>query len=210
VLLDEIGELPLALQPKLLRVLENREIKRVGANDHRPVDVRIVAATNRDLRAEVNAHRFRPDLFYRLAVVQIRLPPLRERAQDLPLLVEEILTDLGMTDHPLAATLRTKDFHDQLAAHVDRQRARASQLPRALSVLRSPAATGASTNDPGPPAEGPEPAEDRPRSRMRVFEHAYLVDILRGHDGNVSAGRARCRHRPHSLLSPTLAKRSRK
>jgi DNA-binding NtrC family response regulator len=89
--LDEIGELPLDLQPKLLRALEKREIRRVGASTARAVDVRIVAATNRSLESEVNAGRFREDLFYRLAVVQVTLPPLRARTEDLPMLVSHFL-----------------------------------------------------------------------------------------------------------------------
>ena len=186
VLLDEIGELPLALQPKLLRVLENREIKRLGESEYRPVDVRIVAATNRDLRAEVNAQRFRPDLFYRLAVVQIRLPPLRERAADLPMLVEAILADLGMTDHPLAPTLRTKDFLDQLAAHAwaGNVRELRNYLERCLA-LQTPFPPNATTVATAP--SGPEPLKAARDRAMRVFEHAYLTDILARHDGNVSA-----------------------
>jgi two-component system response regulator HydG len=84
--LDEIGELPPSLQAKLLRVLETGEINRVGSLDARRVNVHVVAATNRDLRAEVTAGRFRSDLFYRLNVVEVKLPPLRERREDIPYL----------------------------------------------------------------------------------------------------------------------------
>jgi DNA-binding NtrC family response regulator len=89
--LDEIGELPLELQPKLLRVLETRQVARLGGAAPRAVDVRIVAATNRDLRSEVNRGGFRGDLFYRLSVVEVRLPALRERPEDVPLLVRHFL-----------------------------------------------------------------------------------------------------------------------
>jgi two-component system response regulator AtoC len=90
--LDEIGELPEALQVKLLRVLQEGEIRRVGATETRPVDVRIVAATNRSLEKDVEEGRFRGDLYYRVAVVTLSLPPLRDRPQDLPLLIQHLLT----------------------------------------------------------------------------------------------------------------------
>src|SRR5207245_9334010 len=93
IFLDEIGELAIDLQPKLLRALERREIKRIGSNRHMPVDVRVVAATHRDVRAEINVKTFRSDLYYRLAVVEIRLPPLRERPEDLPLIVDHLLAN---------------------------------------------------------------------------------------------------------------------
>ena len=89
--LDEIGELPLDLQVKLLRALEEQAIIRVGGNEQIELDLRIVAATNKVLRAEVEAHRFRSDLYYRLIVVSIHLPPLRERAEDIPLLAQHFL-----------------------------------------------------------------------------------------------------------------------
>src|SRR4051794_425333 len=97
--LDELGELPLDLQPKLLLALEQREIRRVGSNKPIKVDVRIIAATNRNLEDEVRAGRFRQDLFYRLSVVRVLIPPLRERIEDIPLLIKHFL-DAGYNKRP--------------------------------------------------------------------------------------------------------------
>jgi DNA-binding NtrC family response regulator len=95
--LDEIGELPLDLQTRLLRLLGNSSVRRVGGTQDRPFDVRIVAATNRDLQLEVAAGRFRQDLYFRLAAAVVQVPPLRDRAEDIPVLVARLLEDLG---HP--------------------------------------------------------------------------------------------------------------
>jgi two-component system, NtrC family, response regulator AtoC len=95
LLLDEIGEMPLELQPKLLRVLQERQIRAVGSNTVVPVNARIVAATNRDLEQEVAARRFREDLFYRLNVVQIHIPPLRARGDDVLLLAQHFTTQFA-------------------------------------------------------------------------------------------------------------------
>jgi transcriptional regulator with PAS, ATPase and Fis domain len=96
VFLDEIGEMPAALQPKLLRVVQNRELQRVGGTQTLPLDVRVIAATNRDLHAAVRKGAFREDLFYRLNVVTLRTPPLRERPEDIIPLAEYFARRFGV------------------------------------------------------------------------------------------------------------------
>jgi two-component system response regulator GlrR len=107
ILLDEIGELDLTHQPKLLRVLERRQVKRLGESRHRQVNVRVLAATNRDLQRGVNQGTFRADLFYRLAVIHLRIAPLRERPEDVELLIKHLLPDVarrfGLNEPPSLA-----------------------------------------------------------------------------------------------------------
>jgi DNA-binding NtrC family response regulator len=104
--LDEVGELPLEVQPRLLRALERRQVKRVGANDYRTVNVRVVAATHQDLEGAVKAGRFRGDLFHRLAVLRVVLPPLRERPDDIPLLIDTVLERMGRPPSALSDQTR--------------------------------------------------------------------------------------------------------
>ncbi len=115
--LDEIGELDIALQPKLLRVLENREFKRVGGARTLRSDCRVVAATNRDLRQMVNEGSFREDLYFRLSVIQLHLPPLAQRPDDIPLLVDHFLEDVAERRPDKQKVRLTADAMDSLMGH---------------------------------------------------------------------------------------------
>jgi DNA-binding NtrC family response regulator len=112
VFLDEIGDLPIGLQAKLLRVIEDREVRRLGSTSATPLDVRIIAATNRDLKKAVSDGTFRHDLYYRLGVVEMTLPPLRDRRIDIPFLVQNFLKKHADPGRPI--TRIATDFFDQL------------------------------------------------------------------------------------------------
>jgi transcriptional regulator with GAF, ATPase, and Fis domain len=189
IFLDEIGELPLELQPKLLRVLQNREIRRVGSNAWKPVDVRVIAATNRDLRAEVNAGRFRPDLYFRMAVVRIPLPPLRQRPDDLPLLVDAILHKIGANSAD-AALLRAPEFAASLAraAWPGNVRELRNHLEQCL-VYREPlpASDSAPATTEGTFAvDAHLPYAEARQRALAEFERRYMEALLQLHDGKVS------------------------
>ena len=129
--LDEIGELPLTVQAKLLRVLELGEVHRVGSLEPRRVNVHVIAATNRDLRAEVAAGRFRSDLFYRLNVVEVKLPPLRDRREDIP------VSDGGVRPRHRRAAAEAARRTDAGRGAPARRRALGRQRPRAAQRARA-------------------------------------------------------------------------
>lgn len=215
LLLDEIGEASAAVQVRLLRVLQEKRLAKVGSSAEEDIDVRIIAATNRDLRAEVNAGRFREDLYYRLHVVPIVMPPLRERVEDIPLLAEMFLRRVAARydlrePHLSPEALRILMQHSwpgnvRELANVVEGAALICQderlRPRDLVAIISPPANGAPPSKPGetPPSveEDPAPAfgaiadPTSPLPPLRIardsFERAYIVEALRRAAGNVSA-----------------------
>jgi DNA-binding NtrC family response regulator len=213
LVLDELGELPLALQPKLLRALEAREVVPVGSNEPRRVDVRLVASTNRDLAAEVNRGAFRDDLYYRLAVVRVVVPPLRERPDDVRPLVEQFVAEaagargraiLDAIDEPSWRALEAHPWPGnvrELRNMVGRSLALAGPAgPRFEPVVDArpggPASRpGTSVPPPRPRPGTPVPAPMRPfleqkREIVAEFEKNYLLGMLERHGGNISRAAA--------------------
>ena len=189
IFLDEIGELGADLQPKLLRALERKEVKRVGTSKYSTVDVRVIAATNRNLRSEVNAHRFRSDLFYRLAVLTVRLPPVRERLDDLPLLVEHLLAGMSASELGEVAKLRTPEFLEHLAQHPwpGNVRELRNYLERCLAVRERMPIVEEPAGAELPVVNVRIPLKTARENWLRVLEHKYLDELLRVHENNVSA-----------------------
>jgi DNA-binding NtrC family response regulator len=183
--LDEVGELPAELQPKFLRALESREIRRVGSTTAIRCDLRIIAATNRDLRAEVNRGTFRADLYYRLAVVKLALPPLRERTGDIAALARHLLAKIGAS----AATIAELTKPDYLATLA------AAPWPGNVRELRNHlercAVFGERQLPSAPPAateiDTEASYEVARRQALDAFERLYLTKLLDRTGGNVTA-----------------------
>jgi transcriptional regulator with GAF, ATPase, and Fis domain len=189
--LDELGELPRDLQPKLLRILEKHEVRRVGGQRMIPVDVRVVAATNRDLAAEAQLGRFRQDLYFRIAVAQITIPPLRERVEDIPLLIEHFLA-MGRPPRPVSdipAETREQFLSYHWPGNVRELRNAVHRLfVTPDRVLRSNR-RAASSSDPGAPATDQvlvRPLRIARRQANDSFELDYLTAVLKVAGGNVS------------------------
>jgi transcriptional regulator with PAS, ATPase and Fis domain len=189
IFLDEIGELPPDLQPKLLRVLEKREVKRLGANRYQPVDARVVAATNRNLRAAVNARTFRSDLYYRLAVLEVRLPPLREHLDDLPALVERFVADHAWGGRREASVLRTKGFLAELSRHSwpGNVRELRNYLERCVAFdERLPLEPTAATETAPVVVDLTRPLREVREEAAGRVERKYLEEMLLRHAGNIT------------------------
>jgi DNA-binding NtrC family response regulator len=193
--LDELGELPLPFQPKLLRTIQERSVRAVGSSEETPVDVRIVAATNRHLQREVEEGRFRADLFYRLDVVRIAVPPLRERPEDIDALVRHFVQKFGApagihgVSAEAMAVLRAWHWPGnvrQLRNAIERACAlgqpgelRREDLPPELAGQPEPLPLGDADGELGS-------FQAMKARRIRALELSYLEGLLRKHKGNVT------------------------
>ncbi len=199
IFLDELGELPLELQPKLLRVLEERKVRPLGSDHYRPVDVRVLAATHRDLRQLVNQGSFRADLYYRLAVVLVTLPALRERPEDIPLLAKHLAESL-VSD----PAVRTKVLDDTFYRRLERAswpgnvRELRNYVERCL-VMQQVVPLQSQSETPAPNSSHDHLSFGQAKALVvEEFERNYLRRLLERSNGNLSqAARTANLDRPH-------------
>jgi transcriptional regulator with GAF, ATPase, and Fis domain len=196
--LDEVGELPIDIQPKLLRVLESREFRRVGGNKTMRADVRVIAATKRDLKREVERGKFREDLYFRLAVVPIVVPPLRTRREDIRGLVHLFLEQSSQNDATLGALSMADEAISALTAHdwpgnvreLRNVLERAIYLARAAGESEVKLVTLPASADRGSDFYSFQPGRSYRDTRTRFeseFEKRYVKWLLGRHAGNISA-----------------------
>lgn len=202
IFLDEIAELPLDLQPKLLRALESREVRRVGANTPTRIDARVICATNRNLKNEIKEGQFREDLYYRLSVVKIVLPPLRDRTEDIPLIVERLLQRGVFNKTPTGFKVaRVEDDALKLLYRYPwpgNVRELANVMERACSFVEGNAIKRPDLEFIFSEMEDREEMTDRMRvdanlpfkeakqQIVEVFEKEYLEELLKKHNYNLS------------------------
>jgi DNA-binding NtrC family response regulator len=204
VCLDELGELPLDLQPKLLRVLETGQVRPVGSDEPKKVDVRVIASTNRDLHAESKRGRFRSDLYYRLEVVRLRMPPLRQRPEDIPGLIARLLEGkLPPRDRIAGANLRKLVGY----AWPGNVRELRNVLSRAVTLSQAPGAGPTPFEklvfNLGPASSAPltigaelpgvstnVPYKEAKEQLLQAFDQHYVSSLLDRHHGNVTKAAA--------------------
>jgi DNA-binding NtrC family response regulator len=192
IFFDELGELPLDVQAKLLRALEARQIQSVGSNRYEPIDVRVIAATRRNMHAEMNAKRFRDDLYFRFAQVVIAVPPLRDRPEDIPDLVERFLAELG---DPSAMSRIDAPSMDALMRH---------EWPGNVRELRNVVTAAYAESDGGPilvadllgsrggalglgeRGSTSQSFHVRKRDLLDAFEQDFFARLYKETDGNLS------------------------
>jgi DNA-binding NtrC family response regulator len=193
--LDELGELPIELQPKLLRALAERQVKRVGASTFEPIDVRLLAATRRDLGVEMNAGRFRSDLFFRIAQVRVEMPALRERIADIPEIVAAVCERQGLAskaDAVIAWVEKNLANHDwpgnvRELVNVAEVAATLADTPEAiddvLTLVRPEGSASAAAIEGGGSDAGFTEAK---RASVAAFERQYFTELSESTKGNVS------------------------
>ena len=188
IFLDEVGELPIDTQPKLLRVLEERTVQPVGTSNRAPIDVRVIAATHRDLRRAVNDGSFRADLYYRLAVMVVNLPSLRERPDDIPMITHWLLEAAGV-EASRRDELTTLEHLSRL-----QQAAWPGNVRQLRNYLQRAALLGPNPTDedvlPGVGAMPPDLNRPFPEAReaaLRDFERRYLSLLMERHDHSPTA-----------------------
>jgi DNA-binding NtrC family response regulator len=201
LLLDEIGDISPVLQVKLLRVLQEKEIQRVGGNDTIPVDVRILATTNRDLEQAMAAGTFRSDLFYRLNVVRIQLPPLRERMEDVPLLAEHFLKTFAEKSGRRLLGISHAAMDQLLAYHwPGNVRELSNVIERTAAMTQGDCINAVEIPNLAPPlaAAGEScwpldlPFKDGRAQVIADYERAYLTGVLKRFRGNVAQCALHC------------------
>jgi DNA-binding NtrC family response regulator len=187
--LDELGELPVDLQPKLLRALSERQVKRIGATAFEPIDVRILAATRRDLAADMNSGRFRSDLYFRIAQVRVELPPLRERGEDLAMLIEDVCEQVGKREHAEAVALWVEQ---RMGSHDWPGNVR--ELVNVASVAATLAGVPGAIDDVLALTRGPDASPRLPvtayseakKAALTAFDREYFTNLAASAAGNVS------------------------
>ena len=201
LLIDEVGDLDLALQPKLLRAIERFEVRRIGGDRWIRVDVRVLAATRRDLDREVQAGRFRDDLFHRLAVARVELPPLRHRIGDIAVLATHFWAEMGGDPHAIPRDLMQKWEDYDWPGNVRELR---NTIARQLALGDLAPMSGERPSMPPPSAAAPSPGPDAidrfvdmglpfPQARDRIldeFEQRYVARLLARHGGDVAKAAA--------------------